>query len=189
MGFILAGDFRKGVTFELDGNVMTIVDFQHVKPGKGAAFVRTKIKNVMTGAVLERTFNPTDKFETALIERKDMQYSYTDGEFYYFMDLETFDLIPLNYDICQDALNFIVDQSNVTVSFYKGKAFLVEPETFVVLQITVCEPAVRGDTATNGTKPATLETGYKIQVPMFVNEGDYIRVDTRDGAYMERVKK
>ena len=189
MGFVLAGDFRKGVTFELDGNVMTIVDFQHVKPGKGAAFVRTKIKNVMTGAVLERTFNPTDKFETAMIERKDMQYSYTDGDFYYFMDLETYDLVPLNQEICADAMNFIVDQSNVTVSFYKGKAFLVEPETFVVLQITVCEPAVRGDTATNGTKPATLETGYKIQVPMFVNEGDYIRVDTRTGEYMERVKK
>ncbi|MBQ7652938.1 MAG: elongation factor P [Clostridia bacterium] len=186
MGFILAGDFRKGVTFEFEGNVMVIVDFQHVKPGKGAAFVRTKIKNVMTGSVLEKTFNPTDKFETAMIERKQMQYSYTDGEFYYFMDNETYDIIPLNYEQCQDALNFIVEQSNVTVSFYKGKAFLVEPETFVTLLITVCEPAVRGNTATPGTKPATLETGFKIQVPMFVNEGERIRVDTRTGTYLER---
>jgi elongation factor P len=186
MGYILAGDFRKGITFEFEGNVMVIVDFQHVKPGKGAAFVRTKIKNVMTGSVLEKTFNPTDKFETATIERVPMQYSYTDGEFYYFMNTETYDIIPLNYDQCADALNFIVEQSNVTVSFYKGKAFLVEPETFVTLLITVCEPAVRGNTATPGTKPATLETGYKIQVPMFINEGERIRVDTRTGTYMER---
>ena len=189
MGFVLAGDFRKGVTFEMDGNVMVIVDFQHVKPGKGAAFVRTKIKNVMTGAVLERTFNPTDKFETALIEHKDMEYLYTDGEFYYCMDTETYEQIPLTADQMGDSLNFIVENSKVTVSFYKDKPFNVEPETFVVLQITVCEPAVRGDTATNGTKPCTLETGYKLQVPMFVNEGDYIRVDTREGVYMERVKK
>ncbi|MBQ9146048.1 MAG: elongation factor P [Clostridia bacterium] len=187
MGYVLAGDFRKGITFEMEGNVMVIVDFQHVKPGKGAAFVRTKIKNVMTGSVLERTFNPTDKFETAHIERKAMEYLYYDGEFYYCMDTETYEQIPLTQDQMGDALNFIVENSKVTVSFYREKPFSVEPENFVTLQITICEPAVRGDTATAGTKPATLETGFKIQVPMFVNEGDYIKVDTRDGTYMSRV--
>lgn len=187
MGFILAGDFRKGITFEYEGNVMVIVDFQHVKPGKGAAFVRTKIKNVMNGSVLEKTFNPTDKFETALIERTAMNYLYTDGDFYYFMNSENFDQIAMNFDQVSDALNFIIEGSKVTVSFYKEKPFLVEPETFVNLLITICEPAVRGNTATPGTKPATLETGFKIQVPMFVNEGDRIRVDTRTGTYLERV--
>ena len=186
MGFVLAGDFRKGITFELEGNVMVIVDFQHVKPGKGAAFVRTKIKNVMTGSVLERTFNPTDKFETAHIERKDMEYLYFDGEFYYCMDTETYEQIPLTQDQMGDALNFIIENSKVTVSFYKDNPFSVEPENCVTLRIAICEPAVRGATATAGTKPATLETGYKIQVPMFVNEGDYIKVDTRDGTYMAR---
>ncbi len=187
MGFISAGDFRKGITFEIDNNVMVIVDFQHVKPGKGAAFVRTKIRNVITGGVIERTFNPTDKFETAHIERKDMEYLYTDGEFYYFMDVENYEQMPLNHSQVENALNYIKENSKVTVSFYKGSAFSVEPENFVELQITVCEPAVRGDTAQAGTKPATLETGLKIQVPMFINEGDVVRVDTRNGTYMSRV--
>ena len=186
MGFILAGDFRNGITFVLEGNVMTIVEFLHVKPGKGSAFVRTKIKNVMTGAVLERTFNPTEKFETAHIEKKTMQYLYNDGDFYYFMDLETYEQIGLDYDTVKEALNFIKEESEVNVSFYNGNAFAVDPPTVVELLITICEPAVRGNTATPGTKPATLETGYKIQVPMFINEGEKIKVDTRTGTYVSR---
>ena len=184
---VMAGDFRKGVTFEMEGKVYTIVDFMHVKPGKGSAFVRTKIRDVISGGVIERTFNPTDKFDAAHIERKAMEYLYTDGELYYFMDVETYEQLPLNFDQVEDALNFIKENSQVTVSFYKEKAFSVEPPNFVELLITVCEPGVRGDTAQAGTKPATLETGYKIQVPMFVNEGDVIRVDTRTGTYMSRV--
>ncbi len=186
MGFILAGDFRNGVTFELDGNVMVIVEFLHVKPGKGSAFVRTKIKNVMTGAVLERTFNPTEKFETAHIEKKAMQYLYNDGDFYYFMDTENYEQMALDHDSVAEALNFIKEESFVTVSFYNGKAFSVEPPNIVELLITVCEPAIRGNTATPGTKPATLETGYQIQVPMFINEGEVIKVDTRTGTYNGR---
>ncbi len=187
MSYIMAGDFRKGITFEMDGNVLVVVDFQHVKPGKGAAFVRTKIKNVITGGVIERTFSPQEKFETAHIERKDMEYLYNDGEFYYFMDVETYEQLPLNYEQVENALNFVKENSKVTVSFYKGSAFSVEPDNFVELLVTVCEMAVRGDTAQPGTKPATLETGLKIQVPMFVNEGDTIRVDTRTATYMSRV--
>lgn len=184
---ILAGDFRKGITFELDSAVMTIVEFQHVKPGKGAAFVRAKVKNVVTGAVLERTFNPSEKYELAHIERKKMTYSYSDGDMYYFMDAETFDLIPLNHDQVEDALNFVKEDMNVTVSFYKGEAFSVEPDNFVELKITHCEPGVKGNTTTGASKPATLETGYIIQVPLFVDEGETIRVDTRTGEYMSRV--
>ena len=187
MAYILAGDFRKGITFQDNGNVLVIVDFQHVKPGKGAAFVRTKIKNVITGGVIERTFNPTDKFELAHIERKKMQYLYTDGELYYFMDEETYEQIPLNHDQVADALNFVKENMVLNIAFFNGQPFSVEPENFVELKITFCEPGVKGDTATGGTKPATLETGYVIQVPFFVNEGDVIRVDTRTGEYMSRV--
>ena len=187
MAYILAGDFRKGTTFQENGNVFTIVDFQHVKPGKGAAFVRTKIRNVISGGVIERTFNPTDKFELAHIERKKMQYLYSDGELYYFMDEETYEQIPLTKELVADALNFVEENMTCTVSFFNGSPFSVEPENFVELQITFCEPGVKGDTATGGTKPATLETGYIIQVPFFVNEGDTIRIDTRTGEYMSRV--
>ena len=185
---ISAGDFRKGVTFEMDGKVYVIVDFQHVKPGKGAAFVRTKIKNVVTGQVLEQTFNPTDKYPVAHIERKDMQYSYNDGDLYYFMDMETFDMLPLNFDIVEDAMQFVKEEMMVTIQLYKGAAFSVEPPNFVELEVTETEPGVQGDTSKAGNKPATLETGYQIQVPLFVNQGEKIRVDTRDGTYMERVK-
>ena len=186
MGYILAGDFRKGITFEMDGTVQVIVDFQHVKPGKGAAFVRTKIRNVMTGGVIERTFNPSEKYELAHIERKKMEYSYNDGELYYFMDTETYDQVPLNHDRVEDALNFIKEGSAVEVAFYRGSAFSVSPENFVELQIVECEPALAGATAQPGSKSATLETGYKIQVPLFINEGEMIRVDTRTGEYMSR---
>ena len=185
---LMAGDFRKGVTVEIDGQVWSIADFQHVKPGKGAAFVRTRLKNVMTGAVLERTFSPTDKYPRAHIETKEMQYLYNDGELYYFMDTETYEQLPLNHDQVEDALKYIKENDPVTVRFYKGAAFSVECENFVELKIVEAEPGVKGNTATNATKMATLETGAKIQVPMFVNEGETIRVDTRTGEYMERVK-
>ncbi len=184
---ISAGDFRKGVTIEYNNNVYVIVEFQHVKPGKGAAFVRTKLKNVVTGAVLEQTFNPSEKVENAHIETKKMTYSYSDGELYYFMD-EEFELVPLNHDQVEDALKYIKENDTVTVRFYKGVAFSVECENFVELTIIEAEPGVKGNTATNATKTAVLETGAKIQVPMFVNEGEKIRVDTRTGEYMERVK-
>lgn len=166
---------------------MTVVDFLHVKPGKGAAFVRMKMKNVVTGAVLEQTFNPTEKFELAHIETKTMEYLYNDGEFYYFMDADTYEQIPLNHSQVEDALNFVKENMNVTMKFFQGAPFSVEPPNFVELLITVCEPAVAGNTATNATKPATVETGYELQVPMFVNEGDTIRIDTRTGEYMSRV--
>ena len=185
---ISAGDFRKGVTFEYENNIYTIVDFQHVKPGKGAAFVRTKMKNVVTGAVLEKTWNPTEKIQEATIETKNMTYSYNDGELYYFMDQE-YNLTPLNYDQVKDALQYIKEKDPVVVKSYKGVAFSVECENFVVLRIVQSDPSVKGNTATNATKEAVLETGAKIQVPMFVNEGELIRVDTRTGEYMERVKK
>lgn len=184
---MLAGDFRKGSTFEYEGSVWTIVDFQHVKPGKGAAFVRTKMKNVIDGKVLERTWNPTEKLQDATIETKNMTYSYTDGELYYFMDQE-YNLIPLNYDQVEEALLYIKENDPVIVKFFKGSAFSVDCENFVVLRVVQSDPAVKGNTATNTTKEAVLETGAKIQVPMFVNEGELIRVDTRTGEYMERVK-
>ncbi|MBE5764341.1 MAG: elongation factor P [Clostridiales bacterium] len=185
---IQAGDFRKGVTIEYEGNIYTIVDFQHVKPGKGAAFVRTRLKNVVTGAVLEKTFNPTEKVENALIETQKMQYSYNDGDLYYFMD-EEYNMIPLNYEQVEDALKFIKENDYVMVKSHKGVAFSVECENFVELLVTEAEPSVAGNTATNATKIVKLETGISIQVPMFVNEGDVIRIDTRTGDYMERVKK
>lgn len=184
---ITAGDFRKGVTFEMDGNVFSIIDFLHVKPGKGAAFVRTKIKNVVTGQVLEKTFNPTEKFEEAKIERKEMQYLYNEGGIYYFMDMETYEQIPLNYDQVEEAMKYVIENMMVSIQFYKGKAFSVLPPMFVELTITECEPGIQGDTSKAGNKPATLETGTQIQVPLFVNLGDKIRIDTRTGTYMERV--
>ena len=185
---ISAGEFRKGVTFEYESGIFTIVDFQHVKPGKGAAFVRTKMKNIITGAVLEKTWNPTEKVQEATITTRNMTYSYTDGELYYFMDDE-FNLSPLNYDQVEEALKWIKENDPVIVKSYKGSAFSVECENFVVLQVTEADPSVKGNTATNATKDAVLETGTKIQVPMFVEQGEYIRVDTRTGEYMERVKK
>jgi len=183
---ITAGDFKKGLTVEWDGGVWTIVDFQHVKPGKGAAFVRTKIKNIMTGAVLERTFNPTDKMPKAIIETKEMEYLYSDGELYYFMDPESYEQMPLPFDQVEEALNFIKENTMVTVRFFKGKSFSVEAPNFVELQVTATEPGFKGDTASNTTKPATVETGYTLQVPLFVEIGDMLRIDTRDGQYMSR---
>ena len=184
---VQAGDFRKGVTIEFEGNIYTIVDFQHVKPGKGAAFVRTRLKNIVTGAVLERTFNPTEKVENAIIETKKMTYSYEADGLYYFMD-EEYNLVPLNYDQVEDALKYIKENDPVIVRSYKGVAFSVECENFVTLRVVQADPSVKGNTATNATKEAVLETGTKLQVPMFVEEGELIRVDTRTGEYMERVK-
>ena len=184
---IMAGDFRKGVTVEIDGVVWSISDFQHVKPGKGAAFVRTRLKNVMTGAVLERTFSPTDKYPLAHIETKDMEYLYSDGELYYFMDIETYEQIPLNFEQVEDAIDFIKENDQVKMRFYKGSAFSVEAPNFVELKVTETEPGFKGDTATGTTKPAVVETGYHIAVPLFVNEGDIIRIDTRSGEYMSRI--
>ena len=185
---VTAGDLRKGVTIEYEGKIFVVVDFLHVKPGKGAAFIRTTLKNIVDGKVLQLTFNPTEKFENAIIETKRMTYSYNDGELYYFMD-EEYEMIPLNHDQVEDALKWIKENDPVTVKFYKGSAFSVECENFVELLVTESEPGVAGNTATNATKNAVLETGVSIQVPMFVNEGDTIRVDTRTGDYMERVKK
>ena len=183
---VTAGEFRKGMTIEIDGQVWMIVDFQHVKPGKGAAFVRTKIKNVMTGNVLERTFSPTEKFPKAMVEKKDMQYLYSDGDLYYFMDTETYDQLPLNHDKVEEALPSMIENMIVTIKFFKGEAFSVEPPNFVVLEVTDTEPGFKGDTATAGNKPAIVQTGAKIMVPLFVNTGDSIRIDTRTGEYMER---
>ncbi len=184
---ISAGEFRKGVTFEYEGNIYIVVDFQHVKPGKGAAFVRTKMKNIVTGQVLERTFNPTEKVEEAKIEKKEMQYLYNEDGIYYFMDMETYDQIPLNYDQVQEAMKYVIENMMVSIQFYKGKAFSVLPPMFVELNIVDCEPGIQGDTSKAGSKPATLETGLVIQVPLFVNNGDRIRIDTRTGEYMERL--
>ena len=187
MAQIMAGDIRKGVTFEYKSGVYTVTEFQHVKPGKGAAFVRCTLKNVVTGQVLsDETFNPTAKLETAQVETKKMTYSYTDGEFYYFMDDE-FNMTPLNCSQVEDALRYIRENDTVTVKFLYGSAFSVEPENFVELKVIEAEPGVRGNTATNVTKAAKVETGATFQVPMFVNEGDTIRIDTRTGEYMGRV--
>ncbi len=183
---ITAGDFRNGVTFDMDGQVVTILEFQHVKPGKGAAFVRTKIKNVITGAVVERTFNPNDKYPTAFIERKEMEYLYSDGDIYYFMDNETYDQQPINKDVLGDAFKFVKENMVCKILSYKGSVFGVEPPNFVVLTVTQTDPGFKGDTATNVTKPATLETGAEIKVPLFINEGDQIQIDTRTGEYMSR---
>lgn len=183
---VSAGDFRKGMTIEIEGQVWVIVDFQHVKPGKGAAFVRTKMKNVMQGNVLEKTFNPTEKFPRARVETKEMEYLYGDGELYYFMDNETYEQVPLNKSQVEDALNYIKENMTATIKFYKGEAFSVEPPNFVELAIAETDPGFKGDTATSGNKPAILETGAKIMVPLFINQGDIIKVDTRVGEYMER---
>ncbi len=183
---ISAGDFRNGITFELDGNVVQVIEFQHVKPGKGAAFVRTKYKNVMTGAVVERSFNPTDKYPTAYIERKDMQYLYQDGDLYYFMDMETYEQLPIDKSKLGDAFRFVKENMEVKVLSYKGEVFGVEPPNFVELVVTETDPGFKGDTATNATKPAILETGAEIKVPLFIDQGETIRIDTRTGEYMER---
>ncbi|MBQ9790164.1 MAG: elongation factor P [Clostridia bacterium] len=183
---ITAGDLRKGITFEYEGKIYVVVEFLHVKPGKGAAFVRTKLKNIVTGQVIEKTFNPVEKFEKAHIERKEMAYLYNDGDLYYFMDNETYEQVPLNKDQVEDALLYITENMNVTIQFYKGAAFSVEPPNFVELTIVECEPGVQGDTSKAGNKPATVETGLVLQVPLFVNNGERIRIDTRTGTYMSR---
>ncbi len=183
---ITAGDFRNGITFEFEGNVYQVVEFQHVKPGKGAAFVRTKLKNVINGGVVEKTFRPTDKFEKAHIDRKDMEYLYSDGDLFYFMDQETYEQNPLSSEQLGDALKFVKENMLVKILSYKGSVFGVEPPNFVELAVTETEPGFKGDTATGAQKPATLETGAQIYVPLFINEGDVIRVDTRTGEYMER---
>ena len=186
---LMAGDFRNGKTFELDGQVMQVVEFQHVKPGKGAAFVRTKMKNVITGAVIERSFSPTDKFEEAVVERKDMQYSYNDGDLYYFMDLDSYELVPIDGNKLSDNFKFVKEEMICRLVSYKGNVFAVEPPMFVELAVTGTEPGFKGDTATGTTKPATLETGATIKVPLFINEGDVLRIDTRTGEYLERAKQ
>lgn len=183
---ISAGDFRKGITFEINGEPHIVLDFQHVKPGKGAAFVRTKHKNILTGATREEAFNPSDKFPKAHIETKQMQYLYNDGELYYFMDNETYDQIPITKDQIEDTILFLKENDNATVKFFKGKAFQVDPPNFVELVVTYTEPGVRGDTATNATKPATVETGATVHVPFFINEGDKVKIDTRTGEYLSR---
>ncbi len=183
---VSAGDFRNGVTFEMDGNVYQIIEFQHVKPGKGAAFVRAKIRNVIQGSVTERTFNPNDKYPTAFVERKDMEYSYNDDGLYYFMDPESYEMVPVGQDELGDAFKFVKENMTCKILSYKGKVFGVEPPTFVELAVTQTDPGFAGNTATNATKPATVETGAEIRVPLFINEGDLIRIDTRTGEYMER---
>ena len=186
---ISAGEFRNGVTFEEDGKVLQVVEFQHVKPGKGAAFVRTKYKNVMTGAIREESFNPTAKFEQATVERKDAEYSYNDGDLYYFMDPETYDMVPLNRDVLGDAFRFVKENTVCKLVSYKGSVFTVEVPNFMDLEVTETEPGLRGDTATNVTKPATLETGAEVKVPLFINTGDKIQIDTRTGEYIGRSKE
>ena len=183
---LTAGDFKNGVTFEKDGQVCQVIEFQHVKPGKGAAFVRTKYKNVVTGAIREESFNPTAKFENAVIERRDLEYLYNDGDLYYFMDQETYEQIPLNAEKLGDNFKFVKENTVCRICSFKGNVFSVEPPTFVELRVTETEPGVRGDTATNVTKAATLETGATIKVPIFINEGDLLRIDTRTGEYLER---
>ena len=183
---VSAGDFRNGITFEMDGNVYQIIEFQHVKPGKGAAFVRTKIRNVIAGSVVERTFNPTEKFPTAYIERKDMEYSYNDGDLYYFMDPETYDMVPINSDVLPDSFKFVKENMTCKILSYKGSVFGLEPPTFVTLEVTETDPGFAGNTATNATKPAVLETGAEIKVPLFIDQGEMINVDTRTGEYMSR---
>ena len=185
---ITAGDFRNGMTFEEDGNVMQIIEFQHVKPGKGAAFVRTKIRNVITGSVVEKSYNPTAKFPTAYVERKDMEYTYNDGDLYYFMDPETYDQIPLGAEQVEDAIKFMRPNDEATVKFFQGNAFLVEAPNFVDLEVIETEPGVKGNTATNVTKAATVETGAVVQVPIFIETGEKIQIDTRTGEYLGRAK-
>ncbi len=183
---ISAGDFKNGVTFEMDGNVLQIVEFQHVKPGKGAAFVRAKIKNIITGTVLERTFNPNEKFPLAYVERRIMQYSYSEGDLKYFMDVETYEMVPIDSSKLGDNFKFLKEDMEVKVLSFKGKIFGVELPNFVELEVTSTDPGVKGNTATNATKNAVLETGAEIKVPLFIESGEKIRIDTRTGEYMER---
>ena len=185
---ITASDFRKGMTFDINGEPHVVLDFQHVKPGKGAAFVRTKYRNILTGATREEAFSPSDKFEQAHIETKKMQYLYNDGELYYFMDPESYDQVPLSFDLVEDAIKYIKENDEVTVKFYQGNAFTVEAPNFVDLIVTETEPGVKGNTATNVTKAATVETGAVIQVPIFIEEGERIQIDTRTGEYLGRSK-
>ena len=184
---IQAGDFRKGTTFEMDGDVWQIIDFQHVKPGKGAAFVRTKIRSVMTGSNRDMTFNPNEKYEEARIETREMQYLYNDGTLYYFMDPESYEQLPIDKASVEEAILYIKENDMATIKFYKGKAFKVSPPNLVELEITQTEPGIKGNTATGATKPATVETGATVNVPLFVNEGDKIKIDTRTGEYLSRV--
>ncbi len=184
---VSAGDFRNGVTLEIEGNVYQIIEFQHVKPGKGAAFVRTKLKNVINGGVVEKTFRPTEKFPQARIDRVEMQYLYADGDLYNFMNMETYDQIALGADVVGDAMKFVKENDTVKVCSYNGSVYAVEPPMFVELQITETEPGVKGDTATGATKPATVETGATVYVPLFVNQDDVIKIDTRTGEYLSRV--
>lgn len=184
---IQAGDFRKGTTFEMDGDVWQIIDFQHVKPGKGAAFVRTKIRSVMTGSNRDMTFNPNEKYEEARIETREMQYLYNDGTLYYFMDPESYEQLPIDKDSVEEAILYIKENDMATIKFFKGKAFQVSPPNFVELEIAQTEPGIKGNTATGATKPATVETGATVNVPLFVNEGDKIKIDTRTGEYLSRV--
>lgn len=183
---ITAGDFRKGITIEWEGGVWNIIDFQHVKPGKGAAFVRTKIKNVMTGAVIERSFNPSDKMPRAHIESKEMEYLYNDGELYYFMDPDTYEQIPLNRDKVEEAIQFVKENTVVHIRYFNGEPFSVEAPNFVELKVEKTEPGFKGDTASNTYKPATTETGFSLMVPLFINIGDVIKIDTRTGEYLSR---
>ena len=185
---ISVSDFRNGVTFDMDGKVMQIIEFQHVKPGKGAAFVRVKMRNVITSGVTETTFNPNDKYPTAYIERKKMDYSYKDGDLYYFMDNETYEQIPISKDTLGDDFRFVKENDQCTVLSYKGSVFSVEAPNFVDLEVTKTEPGLAGNTATNTLKPATLETGAEVKVPLFINEGDRINIDTRTGEYLGRSK-
>ena len=188
MATITAGDFRNGKTFEMDGKIMQVVEFQHVKPGKGAAFVRTKMKNIVTGAVTETSFNPTAKFEEAFVERKDMEYSYNDGDLYYFMDQETYDSVPLSRDLLGDAFRFVTENTMCKVLSYKGNVFGIECPNFMDLTVTETEPGFAGNTATNVTKPAIVETGAEVKVPLFIDVGDKIIIDTRTGEYLSRCK-
>ena len=184
---ISAGDFRNGITIEFEGNVYQIIEFQHVKPGKGAAFVRTKLKNIINGGVVEKTFRPTEKCPQARIDRKDMQYLYSDGDLFNFMDTETYDQIALNADAVGDALKFVKENEMVKICSYNGNVFAIEPPLFVELTITETEPGFKGDTATGATKPAIVETGAKVMVPLFVDQGEVIKIDTRTGEYLSRV--
>ncbi|MGN1013876.1 MAG: elongation factor P [Butyricicoccus sp.] len=183
-----AGEFRNGTTFEMDGQVLQVIEFQHVKPGKGAAFVRTKMKNVITGAVTERSFNPTDKFEAAYVDRRDMQYLYNDGDLYYFMDMETYEQLPIGKETLGDDFRFVKEEMMCKIASYKGNVFSVEPPMFVELEITETDPGFKGNTATNTLKPATVETGAVVKVPLFIDQGEKIKIDTRTGEYLERCK-
>ncbi|MDE5716392.1 MAG: elongation factor P [Lachnospiraceae bacterium] len=184
---VSAGDFRNGITVEMEGNVYQIIEFQHVKPGKGAAFVRTKLKNIINGGVVEKSFRPTEKFPQARIDRKDMQYLYSDGDLFNFMDTETYDQIALNAEAVGDALKFVKENEMVKICSYNGNVFAIEPPLFVELEITDTEPGFKGDTATGATKPAIVETGAKVMVPLFVENGEKIKIDTRSGEYLSRV--